>query len=127
MVEVNGLAGTAPITIEAEVGVPVKLEASLSHDPDGQHLSYKWFQYIEAIAADSNHAVVDLTGAGTSIATATTTAACRTEWLPRTKPCVGTGTAHLGLAVTGDGWPRLSAYRRIILNVHAKGSSSENR
>jgi Protein of unknown function (DUF1593) len=126
MVEVNGQPGTAPITIEAEVGVPVKLDASRSHDPDGQHLSYKWFQYIEAGASDSNHALVELIGAGTSIATATATAVCRAQWLPRPKPCLGTGTAHLILAVTDDGSPRLSAYRRIILNVHAMRSSSEN-
>jgi hypothetical protein len=123
IVEINGLPGTAPVVIEAEVGVPVKLDASMSHDPDGQHLSYKWFQYVEAGAADSNHAVVDLTNSDTSIVTATPTAVCRTEWLPRTDPCVGAGTAHLILAVTDDGSPQLTGYRRIILTVHTKGSS----
>jgi hypothetical protein len=38
---------------------------------------------------------------------------------------VGTGTAHLILAVTDDGSPQLTSYRRIILNVHA-ASSPEN-
>jgi hypothetical protein len=123
IVEINGLPGTAPVVIEAEVGVPVKLDASMSHDPDGQHLSYKCFQYVEAGAADSNHAVVDLTNSDTSIVTATPTAVCRTEWLPRADPCVGTGTAHLILAVTDDGSPQLTGYRRIILTVHTKGSS----
>jgi len=32
--------------------------------------------------------------------------------------CSETGTAHIILAVTDDGSPRLTSYRRIILNVH---------
>jgi hypothetical protein len=123
--EVNGQPGTAPIVIEAEVGKPVLLDAGSSHDPDGQKLSYHWFQYIEAGAADANHAVVTITGSDGPIATATPTAACRPRWLPAPAPCVGTGTAHLILAVTDDGSPQLTSYRRIILNVHA-ASSPEN-
>jgi hypothetical protein len=38
VVEVNGQGGTSSITIQAEVGRPVVLDASHSHDPDGQRL-----------------------------------------------------------------------------------------
>ncbi len=71
VVEVNGQAGSAPIAIEAQAGEPVLLDASQSHDPDAQKLSYHWFQYIEAAATDPNHAVVTLTGSDSSTATAT--------------------------------------------------------
>jgi hypothetical protein len=118
-VEVNAQPGTAPIVIDAEVGKPVLLDASRSHDPDGQNLHFLWFHYAEAGAADTNHAAVALTDADTSKAVVTPTSVCGPMWLPIPMPCDGTGTAHLILAVTDDGSPRLTSYRRIILNVHA--------
>ena len=48
VVVVNGQAGTAPIFVDAVVGQPVVLDASQSHDPDGQTLHYEWFHYAEA-------------------------------------------------------------------------------
>jgi hypothetical protein len=38
-------------------------------------------------------------------------------WIPRI-PCTGGGVAHIILAVTNEGTPRLTSYRRIILHVH---------
>jgi hypothetical protein len=119
LVEVNGRPGTAPITMDAEVGRPLELDASRSRDPDGQNLHYEWFQYAEAGAADGNLAAVTITGANTPKAVVTPTAACRPQWLATASPCSGTGTAHLILAVTDDGSPQLTSYRRIILNVRA--------
>ena len=34
-------------------------------------------------------------------------------------PCRGDGVAHIILAVTDEGAPRLTSYRRVILHVHA--------
>ena len=117
LAEVNGQAGTAPILIDAEVGQPVPLDASHSRDPDGQGLHYKWFHYGEAGSTDANLSAVSISGADTAKATVTATAVCRPQWLPRGK-CLGTGTAHIILAVTDDGSPRLTSYRRVILTVH---------
>ena len=119
LVEVNGQAGTAPIVMDAEVGQPVLLDASRSHDPDGQSLHYTWFHYAEAGGTGTNLAAVSIAGADTARAIVTPTAACRPPWLPAAAQCSGSGTAHIILAVTDDGLPRLTSYRRVILNVHA--------
>jgi hypothetical protein len=46
-------------------------------------------------------------------------AVCRTPWLPNLVKCFGDGTAHIILAVTDDGSPRLTSYRRVVLTVHS--------
>jgi hypothetical protein len=116
VVEVNGAPGTAPIEIDAQVGQPIVLDASHSVDPDGRTLHFHWFHYAEAGSADGNLSAVTLTNAETSRAILTPTAVCRPAWLPLI-PCKGSGTAHIILAVTGEGTPRLTSYRRIILHV----------
>lgn len=120
VIEVNDQSGTAPVAIDAEVGQHVVLDASKSHDPDeAQHLHYIWFHYVEAGGTDTNMAAVTITGADSSTAVVTPTSVCRPQWLPTSSPCRGTGTAHIILAVTDDGLPRLTSYRRIIITVHA--------
>jgi hypothetical protein len=116
VVEVNGHSGTEPIFMEAQVGQPVALDASRSRDPDGGQLHYAWFHYAEAGAADGNLAAVTVSGADTAKAMVTPSAACRPSWLPMPAPCRG-GMAHILLAVTDDGSPSLTSYRRIILHV----------
>jgi Protein of unknown function (DUF1593) len=119
LVDVNGQEGTAPVMMDAEVGRPVVLDASRSRDPDGQHLHYAWFHYGEAGGTGTNLAAVTIADADTPKATVTPTALCRPQWLPMGPPCSGHGTAHIILAVTDDGTPQLTTYRRIVLNVHA--------
>jgi hypothetical protein len=118
VVEVNGQGGSAPILLDATVGQPVVLDASGTHDPDGQNLHFSWFHYGEAGSADGNLSAISIAGADTAKATVTPTAVCRPKWLPLGPPCSGVGTAHVILAVTDDGSPRLTSYRRIVLTVH---------
>jgi hypothetical protein len=124
LVEVNGHTGTAPIEMDVEVGQPVVLDASKSVDPDGHTLHFHWFHYAEAGSADGNLSAVTLTDAETARATVRADAVCREAWLPGLVPCKGTGTAHIILAVTGEGTPRLTSYRRVILHVHAAGEGA---
>jgi hypothetical protein len=118
LLEVNGNPGTAPIVMDAEIGKPLTLDASGSHDPDGQELHYNWFHYAEAGGTGTNLSSVAITGADTPKAVVTVTAPCHPMWLTGLVPCSGDGTAHIILAVTDDGSPRLTSYRRVILNVH---------
>ena len=117
VVEVNGQQGATPIEIDAEIGRSVVLDAGRSSDPDNQKLQFKWFAYPEAGGTEANLSDVKIDGADTSRATVTPTAVCHPAWLPGVVPCKGDGVAHVILAVTDDGKPQLTSYRRIILKV----------
>lgn len=119
---VNGQGGTAPLEIEVPVGQTITLDASQSSDPDGQTLHFHWFHYAEAGFEDGNLAALTVTNADTSRATIRADAACRPLWLPMV-PCKGDGIAHMILAVTDDGSPRLTSYRRVILHVRTNAAN----
>jgi len=119
IVDVNGQSGTAPIFLEAQVGKSVTLDATRTRDPDGpQQLHFHWFHYGEAGSTGANLASINLAGAETPKAVVTPTAVCRSNWLQPAPKCTGDGVVHIILAVTDDGSPKLTSYRRIILTVH---------
>ncbi|MGA2047602.1 MAG: DUF1593 domain-containing protein [Terracidiphilus sp.] len=124
---VNGQAGTAPLEIDAEVGQSVTLDAESSKDPDGRGLHYHWFHYAEAGSADGNLSAITLGDAETQKATVHIDGVCRPTWLPGLMPCSGAGTAHVILAVSNEGMPRLTSYRRVILHVHAATEGAKTR
>ena len=116
-VVVNGIAGTAPILINAQVGSSVVLDATGTVDRDGQKLNYRWFHYAEA-GFVPGHALakVNISDGNTPRATITITEACRPAWLPSKEACPES-RAHIILEVTDAGSPALTSYRRVILSV----------
>jgi Cellulose-binding Sde182, nucleoside hydrolase-like domain/Cellulose-binding protein Sde0182, C-terminal domain len=118
---VNGRTGTAPILTDARVGTPLQFDASASRDPDaGQRLQFRWFHYAEAGGTGINLSTLSISGANTPKLTVTPTAVCHANWLQASPPCSGTGTAHIILAVTDNGTPPLTSYRRVILTVRSR-------
>jgi hypothetical protein len=100
----NGVTGRAPVEISARSGQRVPLDASGSADPDGNALSYRWWQYSEPSGGFRPTAVeID---ASTS---------ARTSFVI---PAIASPTTlHVILEVTDSGTPALTSYRRLIVNV----------
>jgi hypothetical protein len=117
VVSMNGVGGTEPVTLAAFVGKPVRVSASV-RDPDRHAVTYRWFHYPEAGAGiGQSLAAVSIDNADRSEAVITPTATCRPAWNQPRPKCTGSGVAHIILEVVDSGTPRLTSYRRIILNI----------
>ena len=114
---VNGDSSKDPIWIDAEVGQTVTLDASQTTDPDGQNVHFSWFHYPEAGGAGMTLADVRIENADGAVARVIPRAVCRPVWLPNQRGCTGPGVAHIILAVTDEGSPKLTSYRRVIFTV----------
>jgi len=97
-------------TLNAKPGERVNLSARGSTDPDGNALSYRWSYYPEAgtllVATGRSGAPVPIEHDDASEASFT---------VP--KNFFHAGTMHIILAVTDNGTPALTRYRRVIVNV----------
>jgi hypothetical protein len=132
VVTVNGLAGFAPIMLQARVGVPVVLDAAGTRDPDGNALTYTWFFYPEAGTGIPGHPVAVRGGFVAQAAGAGNIPSAPEGGPPQPRPRVTiegantaratvtprvAGAAHVILAVEDNGSPSLTSYRRIILTI----------
>jgi hypothetical protein len=121
IISVNGSSGTAPLYLDAVVGQPLQLDASATRDPDGNRLRFRWLHYAEAgYVPGQALAAVTLSSSGGSSVSISPTAACRPYWLPEVSCGSGPGVAHIILAVTDDGSPSLTTYKRVILTVRSR-------
>ncbi len=100
-----------PTELTARPGERVNLSADGSSDPDGDALSYQWFYYGEPGTFSTSSA---RTGAPVPIEDADTAHAWFT--VPTTR-VLRTGTMHIILAVTDQGSPPMTRYRRVIVTV----------
>jgi hypothetical protein len=129
-VVVNGRRGREPLMIDAQVGVPVTLDAAGSGDPDGNALTYQWFFYPEAGSGVPGRPVFagspwpagppDPAGGPPELpprVVLQNATAAKALALPKIA-----GIAHVILAVEDDGAPSLTTYRRVILTIGAAPS-----
>ena len=93
-----------PAEISVRSGESFQLDARGTTDPDGDSLSFIWFEYLEA---------------GTCKAPFTMNGATNMPRVTVSAPKVDrTGTAHFILKVTDKGSPALTRYQRVIVTVH---------
>ncbi len=100
-----------PSDLSAKPGERVDLSAEGSTDPDGDRLSYLWFYYGEpgTMAASSARS-----GQPLEIEDADKEKAW---FVVPTRRVLRNGTMHIILALTDEGTPRLTRYRRVIVDV----------
>lgn len=142
---VNGLAGKAPVMLGAKVGTPIALDAGGSTDRDGNSLRFAWFFYAEAGSGlpgsgSGRRGAAGPPGSEAGPPAGLGPAGARGGGIPPAPPggrpaptprvtvtngstATATvtpntpGTAHIILAVTDNGTPSLTSYRRVILTV----------
>ena len=102
-----------PDRITATRGERVNLSADGTTDPDGNALSYEWFYYNEASTLQLSD---DRSGQPLRIKDFNTPRASFTVPNARATP-PGPATMHVILAVTDNGSPELTRYRRVIVEV----------
>jgi hypothetical protein len=102
-----------PEYIKAKPGGRVDLSAMATTDPDGDELTYEWFCYEEAGTRSMSNSK---TGVKHDIVNSDKPKAWLKVKTSRVMP-PGTGTMHIILAVTDNGTPRLTRYKRVIIDV----------
>lgn len=95
---VNGESGITPLYINTHAGETITLDATGSHDPEGDNLSFSWWIQKEISAP------VTLTGTDTPIITVSI-------------PNDAQGKAHVICEVRDDGDFNLVSYKRIIIEI----------
>ena len=99
IVNVNGSEGIDIILVHTRPGSSDTLDASKSHDPDGDNLTFKWWILSEAGTYEKN---IEISGSDTNRAAIQV-------------PADSAGKSfHIICEVTDSGTPALTSYRRII-------------
>lgn len=105
IVIVNKEKGIAHVKLTPKLRTTVTLDASASHDPDGNKLTYKWWVLPEAGTYEQEITLSD------------TSASRITIQIPSD---VAEKSFHIICEVTDDGTHNLTSYRRIIIEPTAQ-------
>ncbi|KAJ5398005.1 hypothetical protein N7509_006118 [Penicillium cosmopolitanum] len=121
VISINGSAALTPLNLTVEAGSTVTLNAARTADPDGDHLTFRWFQYKEPGTNDWNVAGkvpalnVSIAQGGrlAQVQVPTEKESCNAEGINPS----GCWLLHLILEVTDNGYHPLTSYRRILLQT----------
>jgi hypothetical protein len=91
------------LDMTAKPGSKIRLSATGTTDPDGDQLSYKWWQYEEA---DTYKGAIEIQNADQQEASFI---------VPKDAP--GGETIHVICEVKDDGSPQLTRYQRVVITV----------
>jgi hypothetical protein len=122
VISIDGNAGTSTIYIDAHAGSTISFDASATYVPDGDELSFNWFQYREPSAMQTylSHEVADLhiktlNAEGHKVEVAIPPADRSCMILKEKIPLERGSPLHLILEVKDNGRPSLTSYRRVII------------
>ena len=102
---VNGIKGKSVVSITAKPGETVRLSAAGSSDPDGNRISYRWFQYPEAGTCGGG---VNISGKDSDKASLAV-------------PNEPGKIIHVILELRDNGKPNLFSYRRVVVTIRKSG------
>ncbi|CAI7610431.1 unnamed protein product [Penicillium bialowiezense] len=121
VISVNGSAELAPLNITAEAGSSITFNAGATRDPDGDSLSFKWFQYSEPGSSDWNVAgqvpAINITSTNGGREAHVQLPAANESCNGKALTASGCWLLHLILEVTDDGYHPLTSYRRILIQA----------
>lgn len=101
------------LDLKVEPGGTVKLSAKGTHDPDGDKLSYRWWQYEEADTYNDTIALKDAEKVDASFT------------VPEN--AMNGKTIHVVCEVTDAGSPPLTRYQRVVVEIEAPPATSESK
>jgi hypothetical protein len=107
-VVLNGVGGSEVLRLRTKPGTTLKLDAGATSDSDGQRLRFEWFQYPEP---GTYRGQVQIEGTATAVATV------------HVPDDAGGKSFHVIVAVTDEGNPPLTRYRRAVIEVSDAASA----